>query len=125
VTGELNTFKKLPTNPTSMNNLDSARSWHGGGAPRRGRGICLLAGLISLAWGAPMASAAQIEPVAFARAFCAARSNGVPIGQAVRLATDLSLDISRPNPPVINGVSLDVKQAAAAAMSLCRGAFRD
>lgn len=69
------------------------------------------------------AAAAQIVPSLFAPAFCAARRNGMSIGEASRFATRMSFDASRPDAPKIDGISIDIKLAIHEAAALCPDAF--
>lgn len=65
------------------------------------------------------ASVAQIDADIFARSFCAARANGVPVRAAARLATDAAV-LAAPAPSNATG---EAQAAVAAAFVRCPAAF--
>lgn len=85
--------------------------------------ISFCVALVAAGLSAP-ATAIQIIPSQYAPLFCAARRNGMSVGDASRLATRLSIDSTKPPLPKIDGISIDVKLAVYEAMALCPDAFR-
>jgi hypothetical protein len=74
--------------------------------------------LLPLALLAP-ARAGQVDPSAYANAYCLARQVGADRDAAITAALHRSLDRSLPDAPKVNGSPLDALMAVQAALNLC------
>ena len=84
----------------------------------------LLPVVAACAFGQPVI-ASQLMPDVFAKSFCAARLNGYSQQSSIELAVRLSMNVSMPDLPMVNGVRLDTFAATHAAYTRCPQLFED